>query len=49
MESDKEQKNIINVPTKHGNEIYTVWDIDDEDDSIDRLFEVIELRTQNKC
>jgi hypothetical protein len=45
----KKDQHKLNVATKHGNEIYTVWDIDDEDDSIDRLFEVIELRTQNKC
>jgi hypothetical protein len=35
----------LEVATQHGNEVYVVWDLDDEDDSIDKLVQVIELRS----
>lgn len=34
----------IEIATSHGNEIYVVWDIDDEDESIEKLLSVIKLK-----
>ena len=34
----------IEVATSHGNEIYTVWDIDDEDEQIEKLLSIIQLK-----
>lgn len=37
-------KHKIEVATSHGNEIYTVWDIDDEDEQIEKLLSIIQLK-----
>jgi len=34
----------IEVATFHGNEVYTVWDIDDEDEQIEKLLSIIQLK-----
>ena len=34
----------IEVATSHGNEVYTVWDIDDEDEQIEKLLSIIQLK-----
>lgn len=37
-------KHKIEVATSHGNEVYTVWDIDDEDEQIEKLLSIIQLK-----
>lgn len=37
-------KQELHVATSHGNEIYVIWDIDDEDESIEKLLSVIKLK-----